>query len=73
MNRCERVIMNKEEGDRGSLFPLAAARLRYIRVNATGEIRKVSVFQGRNGPCPCGSGKKYKKCCKHRDDSRGKR
>jgi uncharacterized protein YecA (UPF0149 family) len=18
---------------------------------------------GRNGPCPCGSGKKYKKCC----------
>ncbi|NGX53484.1 MAG: hypothetical protein K1000chlam4_00196, partial [Chlamydiae bacterium] len=21
---------------------------------------------GRNDPCPCGSGKKYKKCCKHR-------
>ena len=20
---------------------------------------------GRNGPCPCGSGKKYKKCCLH--------
>ncbi|MDQ3960483.1 MAG: SEC-C metal-binding domain-containing protein [Pseudomonadota bacterium] len=18
---------------------------------------------GRNGPCPCGSGKKFKKCC----------
>jgi uncharacterized protein YecA (UPF0149 family) len=18
---------------------------------------------GRNGPCPCGSGRKYKKCC----------
>ncbi|MFC3885599.1 SEC-C metal-binding domain-containing protein [Bacillus songklensis] len=18
---------------------------------------------GRNGPCPCGSGKKYKRCC----------
>ncbi|MHC5008486.1 MAG: sulfotransferase [Planctomycetota bacterium] len=26
------------------------------RVNAGGEI-------GRNDPCPCGSGKKYKKCC----------
>lgn len=26
-----------------------------------GEIRKIKV--GRNDPCPCGSGKKYKKCC----------
>ena len=23
----------------------------------------VSVKVGRNDPCPCGSGKKYKKCC----------
>ncbi|MEE8398277.1 MAG: SEC-C metal-binding domain-containing protein [Desulfobacterales bacterium] len=22
---------------------------------------------GRNAPCPCGSGKKYKKCCLHKD------
>lgn len=22
---------------------------------------------GRNNPCPCGSGKKYKKCCLHKD------
>ncbi|MBW2093119.1 MAG: SEC-C domain-containing protein, partial [Deltaproteobacteria bacterium] len=21
---------------------------------------------GRNDPCPCGSGKKYKKCCMNR-------
>lgn len=21
---------------------------------------------GRNDPCPCGSGKKYKQCCEHR-------
>ena len=21
---------------------------------------------GRNEPCPCGSGKKYKKCCIHK-------
>lgn len=20
---------------------------------------------GRNDPCPCGSGRKYKKCCEH--------
>ena len=34
-----------------------------------GEIEKKKPFQreepkvGRNDPCPCGSGKKYKKCC----------
>jgi Fe-S-cluster containining protein len=25
---------------------------------------------GRNDPCPCGSGKKYKKCCQAKDDAR---
>ena len=23
---------------------------------------------GRNDPCPCGSGKKYKKCCMNKDN-----
>jgi uncharacterized protein YecA (UPF0149 family) len=23
----------------------------------------VQMVDGRNDPCPCGSGKKYKKCC----------
>ncbi|HHX32016.1 MAG TPA: SEC-C domain-containing protein, partial [Bacteroidales bacterium] len=23
---------------------------------------------GRNDPCPCGSGKKYKKCCLGKDE-----
>ena len=27
--------------------------------NERGDVMKV----GRNDPCPCGSGKKYKKCC----------
>ena len=26
-------------------------------------VRKASEKIGRNDPCPCGSGKKYKKCC----------
>ncbi len=26
-------------------------------------IRKKDGEPGRNDPCPCGSGKKYKKCC----------
>jgi hypothetical protein len=25
---------------------------------------------GRNDPCPCGSGKKYKKCCLATDEAR---
>jgi hypothetical protein len=24
---------------------------------------------GRNDPCPCGSGKKYKKCCQAKDEA----
>ncbi len=24
---------------------------------------------GRNAPCPCGSGKKYKKCCLEKSDA----
>ena len=26
---------------------------------------------GRNGPCPCGSGRKYKKCCLNADKDEG--
>jgi preprotein translocase subunit SecA len=26
-------------------------------------IKRSQVKVGRNDPCPCGSGKKYKKCC----------
>jgi len=26
-------------------------------------IRRQKAKVGRNDPCPCGSGKKYKKCC----------
>ncbi|MCY4121295.1 MAG: SEC-C metal-binding domain-containing protein [Acidobacteria bacterium] len=27
---------------------------------------------GRNDPCPCGSGRKYKQCCALKQDSRSK-
>jgi len=30
-------------------------------------VRRSSPKIGRNDPCPCGSGKKYKKCCMHKD------
>lgn len=33
----------------------------YVTVGDYRERRVIKV--GRNDPCPCGSGKKYKKCC----------
>jgi SEC-C motif-containing protein len=48
---------------------------RFVRKDGTwlfeeGEIVPTTVVRegpkvGRNDPCPCGSGKKYKKCCHH--------
>jgi uncharacterized protein YecA (UPF0149 family) len=34
-----------------------------IRDADTVEPLKAKTEPGRNDPCPCGSGKKYKKCC----------
>ena len=34
----------------------------YLEQRKSGTIRKEKKI-GRNDPCPCGSGKKYKKCC----------
>lgn len=34
-------------------------------VAANQPIRRTTPQVGRNDPCPCGSGKKYKKCCLH--------
>lgn len=36
-------------------------RLRQINYRTNHEYKKIKI--GRNDPCPCGSGKKYKKCC----------
>jgi uncharacterized protein len=45
----------------------AAAVYKYGRLVANGPppqpYRRPTTKVGRNDPCPCGSGKKYKKCC----------
>ena len=33
------------------------------KVNKQKTVKRVTGKVGRNDPCPCGSGKKYKKCC----------
>lgn len=42
-----------------SSFQRLGGRWFYVTGNLTTRSNKV----GRNDPCPCGSGKKYKKCC----------
>ena len=42
----------------GFLFMLTRSSFRRVR-----SIRRTREKIGRNGLCPCGSGKKYKKCC----------
>ena len=63
-------------GDRGSSdrFDRRREKNERIKANLPGEdeeplpepaetIRSDGKQVGRNDPCPCGSGKKYKKCC----------
>ncbi len=51
-------------------------RSRFIRKKGLwfyldGETRSTTEKPGRNSPCPCGSGKKYKRCCCQADCSPG--
>ena len=39
-------------------------------ISASGPLRRAAAKVGRNDPCPCGSGKKYKKCCFEKDQER---
>jgi preprotein translocase subunit SecA len=58
----------EQEAERLAVAAVAAAASKGQRVS-TGGRRKASAAAvatgvvGRNEPCPCGSGKKYKKCC----------
>jgi len=57
--RTENKIQTAKKGDL-SAFAQAMNSLQSSNLN-TKEIRSPKI--GRNDPCPCGSGKKYKKCC----------
>lgn len=51
-------------------FVAALGRVYRKRLAPEGGVRNAPVVKqtsdiGRNDPCPCGSGKKYKKCCAH--------
>ncbi|CAA7614047.1 conserved hypothetical protein [Candidatus Terasakiella magnetica] len=60
-------LNNRAEAHRElSVFRREEGRWYYVDGQIGGakpEQRRVAVKAGRNDPCPCGSGKKYKKCC----------
>nr|WP_294494417.1 SEC-C metal-binding domain-containing protein [uncultured Mediterraneibacter sp.] len=45
-----------------AIFDEETRKRLYREQKASGTVRKAKKI-GRNDPCPCGSGKKYKKCC----------
>jgi hypothetical protein len=63
LERAGRLAGGREMGGylkalRGKYAEVAAGKPKPVRNKAT--------KLGRNDPCPCGSGKKYKKCCQNR-------
>jgi SEC-C motif-containing protein len=52
-------VLRQDEELSPSELPNVAAHLRVSSPQVTTSRQKV----GRNDPCPCGSGKKFKKCC----------
>ncbi|MBK7399627.1 MAG: SEC-C domain-containing protein [Myxococcales bacterium] len=63
------------ESHRKLLLPAAIDALPADETETVGEaftVRRVVDKVGRNDVCPCGSGKKYKKCCAEKDAAREK-
>jgi preprotein translocase subunit SecA len=61
LGRLFKIKVQKEETIRKE--PVRQARLNYNRGEGSPQTVRRSKKVGRNEPCPCGSGKKFKKCC----------
>jgi preprotein translocase subunit SecA len=63
LSRLFKIQVQKQETIRSE--PVKQAQLNYNRGEATSAVQTVRRGKkvGRNEPCPCGSGKKFKKCC----------
>ncbi len=46
-----------------AIFDAEKKKALYLEQKKSGTIRREGKKVGRNDPCPCGSGKKYKQCC----------
>lgn len=54
--------MRREKAEQERQEALTKAGLQEVKTGNKREIRKDALRVGRNDPCPCGSGKKYKNC-----------
>lgn len=61
LRRLYRIQIEKKESVKKE--PLRQQRLSYNRGETAVQTIRRGKKVGRNDPCPCGSGKKYKKCC----------
>ena len=53
------VLMNLPEDKRAKALESMRVQQQIVSARDKGYLPRI----GRNGLCPCGSGKKYKKCC----------
>ncbi len=61
--RREKLIVGAAAGVMGIYRYFEAQRLVEKHLFNTTTVRRVTPKIGRNDPCPCGSGKKFKQCC----------
>jgi len=63
----EREDANDIRDEHAALLPRAIVAMRKLALLHDGDATALRSIQankvGRNDPCPCGSGKKYKRCC----------
>jgi len=59
----EEVIVHMAAGLLGAYRYFRAHREAYAGTTFKSEPQRTAPKVGRNNPCPCGSGKKYKRCC----------
>ena len=58
------ILFEEQEDLRGAMHASLRGRAEYeLLCNAVDRLLGTSAAIGRNDPCPCGSGKKYKRCC----------
>jgi hypothetical protein len=65
------LVVDERLGARDAHRPNGTATVtsRSVRVHFTSMTSQTSARVGRNDPCPCGSGRKYKQCCLAKDEA----
>jgi len=66
INTALEFIIKKPTADPLGFLPEQLDRV----ISTNGPLRRAVAKVGRNDPCPCGSGRKYKRCCFEKDQER---